>query len=219
MYIQKSWKNESLLFKMKESKNSFIIEEITSRKFPNYDSFNWEDMKYKRKYHGGYFIHNTQPSNIENIIREGLDMFSNKITYRSNYFLWAVNPEIESYYKNIPIKDVWTGYGGSSIIFHVPEGIHIEQLNQDQYGIHGRIPPEYIDSIDTPIFWDKYYGEMYRLSDLRELALSDGYNEFGKTPIERLKNIIKTLEESDLYKIYDNEKDLVKIINFIIKNF
>ena len=144
-----SWRKGNLLKKYTETTgSSTLVKEITSRRFPDYDKFNWEDMDYGKVYHGGHFIHNTQASKLESILSEGLDMQSDNIGYRSNSFLWCVNPEIESRNRKEPIKDIWTGYGGTSIIFHVPKGVHVDQLNVDQYGVWGAIPPEYIDSID-----------------------------------------------------------------------
>ena len=194
-----------------------MVKEITSRRFPDYDEFTWEDMGYGKVYHGGHFIHNTQASRLESILREGLDMNSDNISYRSNGFLWCVNPEIESRNREEPIKDIWTGYGGTSIIFHVPEGIYVDQLNADQYGVWGAIPPEYIDSVDTPIYWDEW-GETYRLSDLKELALDETNSHLGDTPDERLDVITRILGRKKFQKFSDNDTDMGLLIEFVREN-
>ena len=212
------WKNHNTLHESnKPSDISFTVKEIASRKFPDYDDFTWEDMKYKRVYNGGCFIHNTQISRLEGILKEGLDMSSKNVSYKSNPFLWAVNPEVESLRTKKPIKDIWTGYGGTSVIFHVPEGIFVEQLNADQYGIWGRIPPEYIDSVDTPIYWDEW-GETYRLSDLKELALDGTNSHLGGTPDERLDVITRILGRKKFQKFSDNDTDMELLIDFVREN-
>ena len=194
-----------------------MVKEITSRRFPDYDEFTWEDMGYGKVYHGEHFIHNTQASRLESILREGLDMDSDSIDYRSNGFLWCVNPEIESRNREEPIKDIWTGYGGTSIIFHVPEGIYVDQLNADQYGVWGAIPPEYIDSVDTPIYWDEW-GETYRLSDLKALALDGTNSHLGDTPDERLDVITRILGRKKFQKFSDNDTDMELLIEFVREN-
>ena len=213
-----SWRKGNLLKKyMEKTDGSPLVKEITSRRFPDYDRFNWEDMGYGKVYHGGHFIHNTQASRLESILREGLDMNSDNISYRSNGFLWCVNPEIESRNREEPIKDIWTGYGGTSIIFHVPEGIYVDQLNADQYGVWGAIPPEYIDSIDTPIYWDEW-GETYRLSDLKALALDGTNSHLGDTPDERLDHITRILERKKFQKFSDDDNDMKLLIEFVREN-
>ena len=144
-------------------------------------------------------------------------MSSKNVSYRSNPFLWAVNPEVESLRTKKPIKDIWTGYGGTSVIFHVPEGIFVEQLNADQYGIWGRIPPEYIDSVDIPVFWDDS-GETYRLSDLQELAIDNGNSDLGKTPTERLDGIVAILEKAKFHRFSDKTEDMEKLLDFVREN-
>ena len=212
------WKNNNTLHESNyPSDISFTVKEIASRKFPNYDDFTWEDMNYKRVYNGGCFIHNTQISRLEGILKEGLDMSSKNVSYKSNPFLWAVNPEVESLRTRKPIKDIWTGYGGTSIIFHVPEGIFVEQLNADQYGIWGRIPPEYIDSVDIPVFWDDY-GETYRLSDLKELAIDSSNSDLGKTPMERLDSMVAILEKAKFHRFSDKTEDMEKLLDFVREN-
>lgn len=212
------WKNNNTLHESNNPSDiSFTVKEIASRKFPDYDDFTWEDMRYKRVYNGGHFIHNTQASNLESILREGLDMDSDSIDYRSNGFLWCVNPEIESRNRKEPIKDIWTGYGGTSIIFHVPKGVHVDQLNADQYGVWGAIPPEYIDSVDTPIYWDEW-GETYRLSDLKELALDGTNRHLGDTPDERLDHITRILGRKKFQKFSDNDTDMELLIEFVREN-
>ena len=213
-----SWRKGNLLKKyMEKTDGSPLAKEITSRRFPDYDRFNWEDMGYGKVYHGGHFIHNTQASRLESILREGLDMNSDNISYRSNGFLWCVNPEIESRNREEPIKDIWTGYGGASIIFHVPKGVHVDQLNADQYGVWGAIPPEYIDSVDTPIYWDEW-GETYRLSDLKELALDETNSHLGDTPDERLDVITRILGRKKFQKFSDNDNDMEMLIEFVREN-
>ena len=212
------WKNHNTLHESNNPSDvSFTVREIASRKFPDYDDFTWEDMKYKRVYNGGCFIHNTQISRLEGILREGLDMSSKNISYRSNSFLWAVNPEVESLRTKKPIKDIWTGAGGTSIIFHVPEGIFVEQLNSDQYGIWGRIPPEYIDSVDIPVFWQNW-GETYRLSDLKELAIDNSNSHLGKTPMERLDSMVAILEKAKFHRFSDKAEDMDKLLDFVREN-
>ena len=213
-----SWRKGNLLKRYTETTgSSTLVKEITSRRFPDYNEFTWEDMDYGKVYHGGHFIHNTQASNLESILREGLDMGSDSIDYRSNGFLWCVNPEIESRNRKEPIKDIWTGYGGTSIIFHVPEGIYVDQLNADQYGVWGAIPPEYIDSIDTPIYWDEW-GETYRLSDLKELALDGTNSHLGDTPGERLDVITRILGRKKFQKFSDDDNDMELLIEFVREN-
>ena len=213
-----SWRKQNLLKRYTETTGSSqLVKGITAKRFPDYDRFNWEDMGYGKVYHGGHFIHNTQASNLESILREGLDMGSDSIDYRSNGFLWCVNPEIESRNREEPIKDIWTGYGGTSIIFHVPEGIYVDQLNADQYGVWGAIPPEYIDSIDTPIYWDEW-GETYRLSDLKALALDGTNSHLGDTPDERLDNITTILGKGKFKKFSDDDNDMKLLIEFVREN-
>ena len=213
-----SWRKGNLLKRYTETTGSSqLVKGITAKRFPDYDEFTWEDMDYGKVYHGGHFIHNTQASRLESILREGLDMNSDNISYRSNGFLWCVNPEIESRNREEPIKDIWTGYGGTSIIFHVPEGIHVDQLNTDQYGVWGAIPPEYIDSVDTPIYWDEW-GETYRLSDLKELALDGTNSHLGDTPDKRLDNVVRILGRKKFQKFSDDDNDMEMLIEFVREN-
>ena len=213
-----SWRKGNLLKKyMEKTDGSPLVKEITSRRFPDYDRFNWEDMGYGKVYHGGHFIHNTQASRLESILREGLDMNSDNISYRSNGFLWCVNPEIESRNREEPIKDTWTGYGGTSIIFHVPEGIYVDQLNADQYGVWGAIPPEYIDSVDMPIYWDEW-SETYRLSDLKEQALDGTNSHLGDTPDKRLDNVVRILGRKKFQRFSDDDNDMELLIEFVREN-
>lgn len=142
---------------------------------------------------------------------------TDSIKYRSNSFLWCVNPEIESWKRKKPIKDIWTGYGGTSIIFHVPKGIYVDQLNADQYGVWGAIPPEYIDSIDTPVYWDDW-GETYRLSDLKEIALDETNSDLGDTPDERLDSMVRILEKEKFNKFSDDDNDMELLIEFVREN-
>ena len=69
------WRKGNLLKRYTETTgSSTLVKEITSRRFPDYEEFTWEDMDYGKVYHGGHFIHNTQASRLESILREGLDM-------------------------------------------------------------------------------------------------------------------------------------------------
>ena len=103
------------------------------------------------------------------------------------------------------------------MLFRSPEGIYIDQLNADQYGVWGAIPPEYIDSIDTPIYWDEW-GETYRLSDLKALALDGTNSHLGDTPDKRLDNVVRILGRKKFQRFSDDDNDMKLLIEFVREN-
>ena len=93
------------------------IRKITSLQFPDFENMNWERRnsdKPHRGYFGGCLRHGTYTNNIESILRNGLDVFHDSVSYRSNNFLWATNP-LE--YKN-GIEDITHSYGGEQHNIH-----------------------------------------------------------------------------------------------------
>ena len=140
------------------------IRKITSLQFPDCENMDWErpnSDKPNRGYFGGCLRHGTSTDNIESILKDGLDVFHNSVSYRSNDFLWATNP-LE--YEN-GIEDITSSYGGNSVIFTVPKDIVVEQVNNTDFTIFGRIPVENIVSVDIPLYsFDDY--EIYYISDI-----------------------------------------------------
>ena len=187
------------------------IRKITSLRFPDFSNIEWEvsdKEKPYRGYFGGCLRHGTPTKNIESILENGLDIFNDKISYRSNDFLWATNPLD---YEN-GIEDIIHSYGGNSIIFTVPKGIVVEQVNNTDFTIFGRIPVENIVSVDFPLYsFDGY--EKYFVSDLipivREYFKGD-YITF-KEKFRKNKSPLLTDEQYDSifkwYERYMNEKE------------
>ena len=71
--------------------------------------------------------------------------------------------------------------------------------------------------MDTPIYWDEW-GETYRLSDLKELALDETNRHLGDTPGERLDNITTILGRKKFQKFSDNDTDMELLIEFVREN-
>ena len=174
------------------------IRKITSLRFPDFSSIEWEvsdKEKPYRGYFGGCLRHGTPTKNIESILENGLDIFNDKISYRSNDFLWATNPWD---YPN-GVKDITYTSGGNSIIFTVPKGILVEQVNDTDFTIFGRIPVENIVSVDIPLYsFDDY--EEYYISDTIPIVRDyfDGdYLKF-KEKFRKNKSPLLTAEQYDL---------------------
>ena len=187
------------------------IRKITSLQFPDFENMNWErpnSDKPNRRYFGGCLRHGTSTDNIESILKDGLDVFHNSVSYRSNDFLWATNP-LE--YEN-GIEDITSSYGGNSVIFTVPKDIVVEQVNSTDFTIFGRIPVENIVSVDIPLYsFDDY--EIYYISDIifivRDYFKGD-YLTF-KEKFRKNKSPLLTDEQYDSifkwYERYMNEKE------------
>ena len=187
------------------------IRKITSLQFPDFENMNWErpnSDKPNRRYFGGCLRHGTSTDNIESILKDGLDVFHNSVSYRSNDFLWATNP-LE--YEN-GIEDITSSYGGNSVIFTVPKDIVVEQVNNTDFTIFGRIPVENIVSVDIPLYsFDDY--EIYYVSDIifivRDYFKGD-YLTF-KEKFRKNKSPLLTDEQYDSifkwYERYMNEKE------------
>lgn len=71
--------------------------------------------------------------------------------------------------------------------------------------------------MDTPIYWDEW-GETYRLSDLKELALDGTNRHLGDTPGERLDVITRILGRKKFQKFSDNDTDMELLIEFVREN-
>ena len=187
------------------------IKKITSLQFPDFENMNWErpnSDKPNRRYFGGCLRHGTSTDNIESILKDGLDVFHNSVSYRSNDFLWATNP-LE--YEN-GIEDITSSYGGNSVIFTVPKDIVVEQVNSTDFTIFGKIPVENIVSVDIPLYsFDDY--EIYYISDIifivRDYFKGD-YLTF-KEKFRKNKSPLLTDEQYDSifkwYERYMNEKE------------
>ena len=187
------------------------IRKITSLQFPDFENMNWErpnSDKPNRRYFGGCLRHGTSTDNIESILKDGLDVFHNSVSYRSNDFLWATNP-LE--YEN-GIEDITSSYGGNSVIFTVPKDIVVEQVNSTDFTIFGKIPVENIVSVDIPLYsFDDY--EIYYVSDIifivRDYFKGD-YLTF-KEKFRKNKSPLLTDEQYDSifkwYERYMNEKE------------
>ena len=187
------------------------IRKITSLQFPDFENMNWErpnSDKPNRRYFGGCLRHGTSTDSIESILKDGLDVFHNSVSYRSNDFLWATNP-LE--YEN-GIEDITSSYGGNSVIFTVPKDIVVEQVNNTDFTIFGRIPVENIVSVDIPLYsFDDY--EIYYVSDIifivRDYFKGD-YLTF-KEKFRKNKSPLLTDEQYDSifkwYERYMNEKE------------
>ena len=187
------------------------IRKITSLQFPDFENMNWErpnSDKPNRGYFGGCLRHGTSTDNIESILKDGLDVFHNSVSYRSNDFLWATNP-LE--YEN-GIEDITSSYGGSSVIFTVPKDIVVEQVNNTDFTIFGRIPVENIVSVDIPLYsFDDY--EIYYISDIifivRDYFKGDYFTL--KEKFRKNKSPLLTDEQYDSifkwYERYMNEKE------------
>ena len=187
------------------------IKKITSLQFPDFENMDWErpnSDKPNRGYFGGCLRHGTSTDSIESILKDGLDVFHNSVSYRSNDFLWATNP-LE--YEN-GIEDITSSYGGNSVIFTVPKDIVVEQVNNTDFTIFGRIPVENIVSVDIPLYsFDDY--EIYYISDIifivRDYFKGD-YLTF-KEKFRKNKSPLLTDEQYDSifkwYERYMNEKE------------
>ena len=187
------------------------IRKITSLQFPDFENMDWErpnSDKPNRGYFGGCLRHGTSTDSIESILKDGLDVFHNSVSYRSNDFLWATNP-LE--YEN-GIEDITSSYGGNSVIFTVPKDIVVEQVNNTDFTIFGRIPVENIVSVDIPLYsFDDY--EIYYISDIifivRDYFKGD-YLTF-KEKFRKNKSPLLTDEQYDSifkwYERYMNEKE------------
>ena len=187
------------------------IRKITSLQFPDFENMNWErpnSDKPDRRYFGGCLRHGTSTDNIESILKDGLDVFHNSVSYRSNDFLWATNP-LE--YEN-GIEDITSSYGGNSVIFTVPKDIVVEQVNNTDFTIFGRIPVENIVSVDIPLYsFDDY--EIYYISDIifivRDYFKGDYFTL--KEKFRKNKSPLLTDEQYDSifkwYERYMNEKE------------
>ena len=187
------------------------IRKITSLQFPDFENMDWErpnSDKPNRGYFGGCLRHGTSTDSIESILKDGLDVFHNSVSYRSNDFLWATNP-LE--YEN-GIEDITSSYGGNSVIFTVPKDIVVEQVNNTDFTIFGRIPVENIVSVDIPLYsFDDY--EIYYVSDIifivRDYFKGD-YLTF-KEKFRKNKSPLLTDEQYDSifkwYERYMNEKE------------
>ena len=188
-----------------------VIRKITSLQFPDFENMNWErpnSDKPNRRYFGGCLRHGTSTDNIESILKDGLDVFHNSVSYRSNDFLWATNP-LE--YEN-GIEDITSSYGGNSVIFTVPKDIVVEQVNNTDFTIFGRIPVENIVSVDIPLYsFDDY--EIYYISDIifivRDYFKGDYFTL--KEKFRKNKSPLLTDEQYDSifkwYERYMNEKE------------
>ena len=187
------------------------IKKITSLQFPDFENMDWErpnSDKPNRGYFGGCLRHGTSTDSIESILKDGLDVFHNSISYRSNDFLWATNP-LE--YEN-GIEDITSSYGGNSVIFTVPKDIVVEQVNNTDFTIFGRIPVENIVSVDIPLYsFDDY--EIYYVSDIifivRDYFKGDYFTL--KEKFRKNKSPLLTDEQYDSifkwYERYMNEKE------------
>ena len=187
------------------------IRKITSLQFPDFENMDWErpnSDKPNRGYFGGCLRHGTSTDSIESILKDGLDVFHNSISYRSNDFLWATNP-LE--YEN-GIEDITSSYGGNSVIFTVPKDIVVEQVNNTDFTIFGRIPVENIVSVDIPLYsFDDY--EIYYVSDIifivRDYFKGDYFTL--KEKFRKNKSPLLTDEQYDSifkwYERYMNEKE------------
>ena len=187
------------------------IKKITSLQFPDFENMDWErpnSDKPNRGYFGGCLRHDTSTDSIESILKDGLDVFHNSVSYRSNDFLWATNP-LE--YEN-GIEDITSSYGGNSVIFTVPKDIVVEQVNSTDFTIFGKIPVENIVSVDIPLYsFDDY--EIYYVSDIifivRDYFKGD-YLTF-KEKFRKNKSPLLTDEQYDSifkwYERYMNEKE------------
>ena len=187
------------------------IKKITSLQFPDFENMDWErpnSDKPNRRYFGGCLRHGTSTDNIESILKDGLDVFHNSVSYRSNDFLWATNP-LE--YEN-GIEDITSSYGGNSVIFTVPKDIVVEQVNNTDFTIFGRIPVENIVSVDIPLYsFDDY--EIYYVSDIifivRDYFKGDYFTL--KEKFRKNKSPLLTDEQYDSifkwYERYMNEKE------------
>ena len=187
------------------------IKKITSLQFPDFENMDWErpnSDKPNRRYFGGCLRHGTSTDNIESILKDGLDVFHNSVSYRSNDFLWATNP-LE--YEN-GIEDITSSYGGNSVIFTVPKDIVVEQVNNTDFTIFGRIPVENIVSVDIPLYsFDDY--EIYYISDIifivRDYFKGDYFTL--KEKFRKNKSPLLTDEQYDSifkwYERYMNEKE------------
>ena len=187
------------------------IRKITSLQFPDFENMNWErpnSDKPNRGYFGGCLRHGTSTDSIESILKDGLDVFHNSVSYRSNDFLWATNP-LE--YEN-GIEDITSSYGGNSVIFTVPKDIVVEQVNNTDFTIFGRIPVENIVSVDIPLYsFDDY--EIYYVSDIifivRDYFKGDYFTL--KEKFRKNKSPLLTDEQYDSifkwYERYMNEKE------------
>ena len=187
------------------------IRKITSLQFPDFENMNWErpnSDKPNRGYFGGCLRHGTSTDNIESILKDGLDVFHNSVSYRSNDFLWATNP-LE--YEN-GIEDITSSYGGNSVIFTVPKDIVVEQVNSTDFTIFGKIPVENIVSVDIPLYsFDDY--EIYYISDIifivRDYFKGDYFTL--KEKFRKNKSPLLTDEQYDSifkwYERYMNEKE------------
>ena len=187
------------------------IKKITSLQFPDFENMDWErpnSDKPNRGYFGGCLRHGTSTDSIESILKDGLDVFHNSVSYRSNDFLWATNP-LE--YEN-GIKDITSSYGGNSVIFTVPKDIVVEQVNSTDFTIFGKIPVENIVSVDIPLYsFDDY--EIYYISDIifivRDYFKGDYFTL--KEKFRKNKSPLLTDEQYDSifkwYERYMNEKE------------
>ena len=187
------------------------IRKITSLQFPDFENMDWErpnSDKPNRRYFGGCLRHGTSTDNIESILKDGLDVFHNSVSYRSNDFLWATNP-LE--YEN-GIEDITSSYGGNSVIFTVPKDIVVEQVNSTDFTIFGKIPVENIVSVDIPLYsFDDY--EIYYVSDIifivRDYFKGDYFTL--KEKFRKNKSPLLTDEQYDSifkwYERYMNEKE------------
>ena len=187
------------------------IKKITSLQFPDFENMDWErpnSDKPNRGYFGGCLRHGTSTDSIESILKDGLDVLHNSVSYRSNDFLWATNP-LE--YEN-GIEDITSSYGGNSVIFTVPKDIVVEQVNSTDFTIFGKIPVENIVSVDIPLYsFDDY--EIYYVSDIifivRDYFKGD-YLTF-KEKFRKNKSPLLTDEQYDSifkwYERYMNEKE------------
>ena len=187
------------------------IKKITSLQFPDFENMDWErpnSDKPNRGYFGGCLRHGTSTDSIESILKDGLDVFHNSVSYRSNDFLWATNP-LE--YEN-GIEGITSSYGGNSVIFTVPKDIVVEQVNSTDFTIFGKIPVENIVSVDIPLYsFDDY--EIYYISDIifivRDYFKGD-YLTF-KEKFRKNKSPLLTDEQYDSifkwYERYMNEKE------------
>ena len=187
------------------------IKKITSLQFPDFENMDWErpnSDKPNRGYFGGCLRHGTSTDSIESILKDGLDVFHNSVSYRSNDFLWATNP-LE--YEN-GIEDITSSYGGNSVIFTVPKDIVVEQVNNTDFTIFGRIPVENIVSVDIPLYsFDDY--EIYYISDIifivRDYFKGDYFTL--KEKFRKNKSPLLTDEQYDSifkwYERYMNEKE------------
>ena len=187
------------------------IKKITSLQFPDFENMNWERRnsdKPHRGYFGGCLRHGTSTDSIESILKDGLDVFHNSVSYRSNDFLWATNP-LE--YEN-GIEDITSSYGGNSVIFTVPKDIVVEQVNSTDFTIFGKIPVENIVSVDIPLYsFDDY--EIYYVSDIifivRDYFKGDYFTL--KEKFRKNKSPLLTDEQYDSifkwYERYMNEKE------------